>query len=237
MWKCFIAGLCCALPLMAGAQKSTVRVDARSGRLVRTVEVPVREVKARIVSAQEASTVQPGKPIKSAQREQELSAMLSAAAKRHGVEEALVRSVAEVESNLNPRAVSPKGALGVMQLMPATARSMGVADAFNAADNIEGGVRYLKHLQQFYSDERLVLAAYNAGPGAVKRYGWIPPYQETVNYVVRAGRKLGQHRRANHKTAVHNAVAANPPMEVEKPMPTVRVFHDAWGRMIVKQED
>ena len=111
--------------------------------------------------------------------------LIRAAAERHGVEQALVQAVIQVESNFNPRAVSPKGARGLMQLMPATAQRLGVVDAFDPRQNIEGGVRYLADLLALFKhDLRLVLAAYNAGEQAVIQYGHqIPPYRETRDYV------------------------------------------------------
>jgi soluble lytic murein transglycosylase-like protein len=107
-----------------------------------------------------------------------------------------VDSVIQVESNYNPLAVSPKGAQGLMQLMPATAQRFGVTDSFDAKQNIEAGVRYLKFLQDAFQDDRLAIAAYNAGEKAVAKYGDVPPYPETINYVAKVGKKYGQAKRA-----------------------------------------
>jgi soluble lytic murein transglycosylase-like protein len=115
-------------------------------------------------------------------------------ASRQGVRPDLVRAVIQVESGFNPRAVSSKGAKGLMQLMPATARQFGVRDVFDPAENIRAGVGYLRTLLDRYNSEALALAAYNAGPGAVDRHdSQIPPYPETVAYVrrIRAVTTLG----------------------------------------------
>ncbi len=111
---------------------------------------------------------------------------IAAAAAEFGVDSALLHAVIHAESAFNPMALSNKGAQGLMQLMPGTASDMGVADAFNASQNIRGGARYLSMLlQSFNGDARLATAAYNAGPGAVQRYGGVPPYDETQVYVQR----------------------------------------------------
>ena len=114
-------------------------------------------------------------------------------ARQQGVRPDLVRAVMQVESAFNPRARSPKGALGLMQLMPATARQYGVMNAFDPSENVRAGVSYLRALLDRYgNDETLALAAYNAGPGAVDKYGQaVPPYRETRNYVGKIGRMAG----------------------------------------------
>jgi soluble lytic murein transglycosylase-like protein len=102
----------------------------------------------------------------------------------HGVRPELVRAVIQVESGFNARARSVKGAMGLMQLMPATASELGVSNPWDPSENIRGGVAYLAGLLRRFNDERLALAAYNAGPGAVERYGLeVPPYRETQEYV------------------------------------------------------
>ena len=115
--------------------------------------------------------------------DQNLSTLIEAAARKYKVDPKLVAAVAEVESNGNQDAVSSVGAIGVMQLMPDTAASLGV-DPYNKQQNIEGGAKYLRQmLDTFGGDTKKAVAAYNAGPGAVKDYGGVPPYKETQNYV------------------------------------------------------
>ena len=115
--------------------------------------------------------------------DQNLSTLIEAAARKYKVDPKLVAAVAEVESNGNQDAVSSVGAIGVMQLMPDTAASLGV-DPYNKQQNIEGGAKYLRQmLDTFGGDTKMAVAAYNAGPGAVKDYGGVPPYKETQNYV------------------------------------------------------
>ena len=121
---------------------------------------------------------------------------ISAASKRYGVDEAVVRAIIHAESAFNPRALSRVGAQGLMQLMPATARRFGVGDAFDAAENIRGGVQYLAWLlKRFDGDVKLAAAGYNAGEGAVDKYKGVPPYAETQRYVERVGLLAARYRR------------------------------------------
>ena len=152
-----------------------VKVDTRTGRLVRSLMVTAPK------------TLVPAADVRG---------LVAEAAKSFDVNPLLVDSVIQVESNYNPFAVSPKGAQGLMQLMPATAQRFGVTDRFDPKQNIEGGVRYLKFLEDTFQDDRLAIAAYNAGENAVAKYKDVPPYPETVSYVAKVGKKYGQAKRA-----------------------------------------
>jgi soluble lytic murein transglycosylase-like protein len=122
--------------------------------------------------------------------------LIEAAAHKYGVDPALFAALVKSESNFNPNARSGVGAKGLTQLMDATARGLGVTDSFDPVQNLEGGARFLGGLlKQFKGNESLALAAYNAGPGAVQKYGGIPPYEETQRYVPKVLGYAAQYRR------------------------------------------
>jgi soluble lytic murein transglycosylase-like protein len=163
---------------------TVVRADTKTGRLVRSTIV-----EPSIAAA-----------------EPDLKDMIDRIAGEHGVESQLVHSVIRAESNYNANAVSPKGAQGIMQLIPSTARRFGVSNSFDARENIQGGVRYLRFLLDYYKgDYPKAIAAYNAGEGAVDKYNGIPPYAETQNYVYRVAGNLKAAR-----LAAQTAVSQSP---------------------------
>jgi len=152
----------------------------------------------------------------------ELKEMIDRIAVEQGVESHLVHSVIRAESNYNAAAVSPKGAQGIMQLIPATARRFGVSNLFDAKENVEGGVKYLRFLLDYYrGDYARAIAAYNAGEGAVDRYKGVPPFAETQNYVSQVSRNLNAARQAVPKLVVQAAsVTSENNRETARPIQT-----------------
>ena len=128
----------------------------------------------------------------------EINDLISKYSEQAGLDEDFVKAVINQESGFNPNATSKCGAMGLMQLMPGTAQGLGVKNAYDPEQNIQGGTKYLKGLMdRFDNNKSLALAAYNAGPNAVKKYGGIPPYQETQNYVKSVLAKYDRMKGAN----------------------------------------
>jgi hypothetical protein len=192
-----------------------VRVDTHTGKLVRTLVAPPKPAGA----------------------DADMRGLVDEAAKNFDVNPLLVDSVIQVESNYNPFAVSPKGAQGLMQLMPGTAQRFGVTDSFDPKQNIEAGVRYLKFLQDTFQDDRLAIAAYNAGEKAVAKYKDVPPYPETVSYVAKVGKKYGQQKRAamtntETKHEAKNTEEPKPPSNPSEEAPRhILAYVDAEGKL------
>src|SRR5579863_996821 len=186
-----------------------VKMDTRTGRLVRTLMAPA----------------------KPAGTDADVHGLVAEAARNFDVNPLLVDSVIQVESNYNPFAVSPKGAQGLMQLMPGTAQRFGVTNSFDPKQNIEAGVRYLKFLQDTFQDDRLAIAAYNAGEKAVARYKDVPPYAETVSYVAKVGKKYGQAKRAavNHEASAGQSKPA--PNSTDEAPKHILAYVDPEGRL------
>jgi soluble lytic murein transglycosylase-like protein len=203
---------------------TTVRADLRTGRLVRVEAVAPRPMVPRPVVGRTVAPVVVNSAVPA--QAGDLDGLIEDASRRHDVDPMLVHSVIRVESNYNPRAVSPKGAQGLMQLIPATARRFGVSNSFDTKANIEAGVKYLRYLQDAFGDDRLALAAYNAGEGAVMKYGDIPPFAETEAYVQRVGKFYGEaKRRQGAQTA---------PAPVQPEFRQLQVIRDDAGRYVLR---
>jgi len=211
----------------AGTVRYEVKADRRTGQLIRSAVT----VTPKVITPLEIGL--PAAPAPApVSAENRIDQIVQEASARYKVDPLLVHAVISVESNYNSRAISSAGAQGLMQLMPATARGLGVRNSFDAEENIRAGVRHLRDLQDKYKDDRLALAAYNAGAGAVNRYGWIPPYRETQDYVYRVGKKYGEARKASAANRIQTATAS-PQSEVPKPPEhrPIEVFTDTEGRI------
>jgi len=142
-----------------------------------------QEVKTETIppTPEQTKSSQTTKPL--AKKKPSLLSFIEKEAKARNIDPDLVKAIIKAESNFNPKAESPKGAMGLMQIMPSTAEALGITNPFNPFENIKGGITYLQELSRIFKKKEHVIAAYNAGPGAVKKYKGIPPYQETQNYV------------------------------------------------------
>jgi len=198
-----------------------VRSDPRTGKLVRGMAKQPRAIAGKTAPQIELPPASEDAP-------RPFANLVDSIAERHEVDRDLVHSMIRVESNYNPLAVSSKGALGLMQLVPSTARRFGVSDSFDPVENVEGGVRYIKYLLNHYNgDHRLALAAYNAGEGTVERYGGVPPFPETRSYVFRVRKALNETKEAQKQRADNSVKPADGSNSIS-------AFVDAMGRMYYK---
>jgi hypothetical protein len=219
--------ICFILVLLMLATSPLRAADADAGAVVSKTFVVRVDPRTHKLVRQEVVAHAPVAPAR-------ISELVDKTARAHDVDPLLVHSIIQVESNYNPNAVSPKGAEGLMQLMPPTARMLGVGNSFDPGENIEAGVRYLKQLQELYKDDRLALAAYNAGPGAVEKFKrTVPPYPETQKYVESVGKRYGDAKASEKKEAVtHTApgpeISAPP---TEEQYSNLEQFVDENGRL------
>jgi len=207
-------------PIHSATRVTTiVRADEKTGHLVRSVIVRPTVVSPETKPSAALPTDRPQASPSVAVDSSDLIDMIDRIAAEQGVEDSLVHSVIRAESNYNPSAVSTKGAQGIMQLIPSTAKRFGVNNAFDVRDNILGGVKYLKFLLDYYQNDYVrAIAAYNAGEAAVDKYNGVPPYSETVNYVYRVAQNLKTARAVRTSTA--KAAETTPPAETYKRIET-----------------
>ncbi|HEV2022079.1 MAG TPA: lytic transglycosylase domain-containing protein [Terriglobales bacterium] len=191
---------------------TTTRLFFENGSQSGWIDVPTAEIASYQREEVETADASPPPTIEG------IPGLVQAASDRHQVDADLVNSVIQAESGFNPRARSPKGAQGLMQLMPETASKLGVGNAWEPRDNIEGGTRYLRQLlEQYHGDTIKALAAYNAGPEHVDQYRGVPPYRETHNYVRRVIIDFNRKKVAQQKAAA----AQSSSKAAKKPEPAV----------------
>ncbi|MBI1354312.1 MAG: transglycosylase SLT domain-containing protein [Acidobacteria bacterium] len=221
-----------AAEISVAVRRYGIREDPKTGRLVRVNAgrkvrtVPAARsatVAAGLEGVQVLSSESAGKSPGSV----ELESLVQEAGRRHDVDPELIRAVMRQESGFNPLAVSRKGAQGLMQLMPETAKRLGVQDVFDPAENVLGGAKLLRQLMDRYQgDLDLALAAYNAGEGAVEKYGGLPPYRETVDYVGRITQAYGLVARADSEAVTQSIV----------PKPRIRAVEGLDGSLVFETE-
>ena len=173
---------------LAGLQQVLTRINSIEARFAVKSGMDFSQNLTAAINSSEYNT-KPHTAAKSSDSFQ-VEQIVRAAAVKHGVKPELALAVARSESNFSQQAVSPVGAIGVMQLMPDTAKELGVRNIYDVQENVDGGVRYLKKLLLTFKDEKLAVAAYNAGPEAVNRFRGIPPYAETQQYVENVFRNM-----------------------------------------------
>ena len=199
------------LPLGASAAEGIYRYVEKDGTIIYTNVPPPGSKRAKKLKGTFTQAQAPSAPVRGrASAPADLEPHIVVAAKRYKIPASLVRAIMQAESNFDSNAMSPKGACGLMQLMPATATEMYVKDIFDEKENIEGGVRYLRVLANaFEGDMVKMIAAYNAGPDAVRKYGGsVPPYEETQGYV-RKVLQLYYHYKERERLAVNEPREAN----------------------------
>ena len=181
-----------ALEKISGQNSATQAIEQDFNKILeskkdensKAIETIEKKVESKPLTEEIKEAVELKSKIDLKAQKADIDELIATFSEKYDIDSDFIKAIIKQESGFNAKATSKKGAMGLMQLMPKTAESLGVIDAYNPSENIEGGVKYLKGLLDKYDNNKeLALAAYNAGPGAVKKYGGIPPYKETQNYV------------------------------------------------------